>query len=134
MPERNVFCGDVVETRLHDAKNTRPVLIYEEGLRIVSHRDTPARGDESHEDWRHRVDILGVDFYFYALRLDKNFKPKDKLGYGISLMTLKKKLYIWTALHEDFNHIGLQWPFEKLVNIPSPKQIKETYECLQTAS
>lgn len=135
MPERRVVCGDVVMTLIHETKKMRPVVIYEVGFRVVGRNDIrPRRSNESYSDWRLDVNSLGIDFYFYALRLDKDFIPKDKIGSGINLTNLTKDSYTWNELHKDFNHIGLQWPFEKLVNIPSPKQIKEAYECLQTAS
>lgn len=134
MPELKVSCGDVVETLLHGAKNKRPVLIYEIGVQIVGRQDTAARCEsETVDAWRASFDHLAVDFYFYALRLDRMYNIKDEIGSGVSLHTLRKNMYVWQALHKGFNHIGLQWPIEHLINLPSSAKIREACECLVKA-
>ena len=126
MPEVKVNAGDLVYTVFRSYSKRRPVIVYEVGFKIVSLSGIRSRySDEDYLHWRNDVNLMGVDFYFHALRLDRNLNPADKIGYGIGLTNLEKGSYRWKDEHDGFNHIGMQWPHEALVIAPTFEKIKE---------
>jgi hypothetical protein len=117
MPKHPVKVGDVVETKWGNWKKSHKVKIYEIGIHLISRNDIRARGkNESLYQWRLDSELMGIDLYFYALRLNKDGTAMDEIGSGIALTNLKIDNYEWNEKHTGFNHIGLSWPIEQLTD------------------
>lgn len=107
-------CGEVVTTLWGSWKNEHKVMIYRVGAEIVSLSGGRCRHDnESLEDYRKEVPIMGVEHCYSALRLGKNGIPKER--YGIALTNFRTEDgYSWEKMHRDFNHSGLSFTIEEI--------------------
>jgi len=108
-PSPIVSVGDIVETQWADWKNIHKVMISEIGIELVSLETRCRRQNESAKQWLSRVDLIGVDLYYYAKRLKKDGTPKDIDGSIVlnHFKTLGGKK--WEKKNKDFNHCGLSW-------------------------
>ena len=111
-PPALAHCGDIVTTIWGDWKHEHRVMISEIGVQIVSLEGRrPRRDHETREDYLISVPIMGVEYYYFALRLDRNDVPKEK--YGIALTNFRTDSgQIWTKKHRDFNHVGLAFAID----------------------
>lgn len=102
-----------------DWKRGHKVMIYKVSVQIVSLSGKRCRRDgESLDDYEREVPIMGVEHCYYALRLNKEGKPKER--YGIALTNFRTETgQCWEKEHRDFNHFGLIFTIEELHKAPN---------------
>ena len=107
-------CKDIVTTLWGDWKNEHEVMIYKIGVEIVALTGRRSRRTaESIEDYEREVPRMGVEHFYYALRLNKDGMPKEESGIALTNFRTQSG-QSWRKEHRDFNHIGLAFAIEEI--------------------
>jgi hypothetical protein len=107
-PVPKVKVGDTVLTRLKTNKKLTPVKITEVGYTIVINQNRRARRDkESIEQYRHRVETLLVELYYYG----KIIKSQRTLF--LDNFISQDSSYGWASTNENINVGALFFPLKR---------------------